>query len=311
MHDETWAAAVRYAVDQGTGRDQHLVRQRRRQDPERGRRSRTRKPTTSRWWPRAPRDPWPPTVGRAARPSWLPVSRFSERTPPNRRSTACPGAVRMPQSKCRTAAPIRSKYPDLTAGQVINRLIKSASFRDHKGLTAPDEEDGYGIICPRRAVTIDVIVGGTVAVLGFAVAVWVVIRSRRGSGGGRVPGRLGLAQRVHGAPAHPPSRRRCSRLRAPARCQRSRCGRHVCPEPNPASAAGVARTAPTARSATRDHRPRSRQNLHMAVRPDHGTNWGKGCQRFVVTDPLGLLLAVLVVTEGDRVRAASCGGPCT
>lgn len=55
-----------------------------------------------------------------------------------------------------TAALVRSKYPDLTAGQVINRLIKSASFLGHKGLTAPDEEYGYGIIRPNKAVTMDI-----------------------------------------------------------------------------------------------------------------------------------------------------------
>ncbi|MEU9287098.1 type VII secretion-associated serine protease mycosin [Streptomyces sp. NPDC048275] len=57
------------------------------------------------------------------------------------------------------AALVRSKYPDLTAGQVINRLIKSASFLGHKGLKAPDEEYGYGIIRPRQAVTMDIPAG--------------------------------------------------------------------------------------------------------------------------------------------------------
>ncbi|MGX1886353.1 type VII secretion-associated serine protease mycosin [Streptomyces sp. NPDC055287] len=55
-----------------------------------------------------------------------------------------------------TAALVRAKYPNLTAGQVINRLIKSASFLDHKGLKAPDEEYGYGIIRPYQAVTMDI-----------------------------------------------------------------------------------------------------------------------------------------------------------
>ncbi len=55
-----------------------------------------------------------------------------------------------------TAALVRAKYPDLTAGQVINRLIKSASFLGHKGLKAPDEEYGYGIIRPYQAVTMDI-----------------------------------------------------------------------------------------------------------------------------------------------------------
>ncbi len=55
-----------------------------------------------------------------------------------------------------TAALVRAKYPDLTAGQVINRLIKSASFLGHKGLKAPDEDYGYGIIRPYQAVTMDI-----------------------------------------------------------------------------------------------------------------------------------------------------------
>ncbi|MFC3575225.1 type VII secretion-associated serine protease mycosin [Streptomyces yaanensis] len=57
------------------------------------------------------------------------------------------------------AALVRAKYPDLTAGQIINRLIKSASFLGHKGLKAPDEEYGYGIIRPRQAVTMDIPAG--------------------------------------------------------------------------------------------------------------------------------------------------------
>ncbi|GAA3834202.1 hypothetical protein GCM10022403_078840 [Streptomyces coacervatus] len=54
------------------------------------------------------------------------------------------------------AALVRSKYPDLTAGQVINRLIKSASFLDHKELKAPDREYGYGILRPNKALTMDI-----------------------------------------------------------------------------------------------------------------------------------------------------------
>ncbi|MER6093998.1 type VII secretion-associated serine protease mycosin [Streptomyces bluensis] len=58
-----------------------------------------------------------------------------------------------------TAALVRAKYPDLTAGQVVNRLIKSASFLGHKGLKAPDEKYGYGIIRPYQAVTMDIPAG--------------------------------------------------------------------------------------------------------------------------------------------------------
>lgn len=51
---------------------------------------------------------------------------------------------------------LRSKYPDLTAGQIINRLIKSASFLQHEGKKAPDKELGYGIARPGTALTMDI-----------------------------------------------------------------------------------------------------------------------------------------------------------
>jgi type VII secretion-associated serine protease mycosin len=57
------------------------------------------------------------------------------------------------------AALVRAKYPDLTAGQVINRLIKSTTFAHHEGLKAPDEEYGYGIIRPYSALTMAIPAG--------------------------------------------------------------------------------------------------------------------------------------------------------
>lgn len=51
-----------------------------------------------------------------------------------------------------TAALILAKYPDLTAGQVINRLVKSAYLADDVKKT-PDEEYGYGVIRPYAALT--------------------------------------------------------------------------------------------------------------------------------------------------------------
>jgi type VII secretion-associated serine protease mycosin len=57
------------------------------------------------------------------------------------------------------AALVRAKYPDLTAGQVINRLIKSATFAHHEGLKAPDEKYGYGIIRPYSALTMEIPAG--------------------------------------------------------------------------------------------------------------------------------------------------------
>ncbi|MFF4504198.1 type VII secretion-associated serine protease mycosin [Streptomyces sp. NPDC001401] len=64
------------------------------------------------------------------------------------------------------AALVRAKYPDLTAGQVINRLIKSASFLQHKGLKAPDREYGYGILRPNKALTMDIPKGSKEGPLG-------------------------------------------------------------------------------------------------------------------------------------------------
>lgn len=122
------------------------------------------------------------------------------------------------------AALVRSKYPDLSAGQVINRLIKSATFAHHKGLKAPDEEYGYGIVRPYSALTMDipagpksnplgqlkssvssqsskgtdstaakkkksssgnlVLIGGIAAVVIIGVIAFVLIRSRRNGGNG-------------------------------------------------------------------------------------------------------------------------------
>ncbi|MFC7308687.1 S8 family serine peptidase [Streptomyces monticola] len=52
------------------------------------------------------------------------------------------------------AALIRSKYPDLTAGQVVNRLVKSAKLPS--GLKAPDEKYGYGVLRPGSALINDI-----------------------------------------------------------------------------------------------------------------------------------------------------------
>ncbi|RAJ63565.1 subtilase family protein [Streptomyces sp. Amel2xB2] len=56
------------------------------------------------------------------------------------------------------AALVLEKHPNLTAGQVINRLIKSAKpLTDAKGNAPklPDEKFGYGVVRPFRAVTYD------------------------------------------------------------------------------------------------------------------------------------------------------------
>lgn len=57
------------------------------------------------------------------------------------------------------AALIRSKFPDLTAGQVANRLTKTAQFPSAASGTAPDAYYGYGIIRPYDALTKDIPAG--------------------------------------------------------------------------------------------------------------------------------------------------------
>jgi type VII secretion-associated serine protease mycosin len=51
------------------------------------------------------------------------------------------------------AALLRSRFPDLTAGQIANRLVKTAALPDsEKGLSLPDKSYGYGIIQPLAAL---------------------------------------------------------------------------------------------------------------------------------------------------------------
>lgn len=58
------------------------------------------------------------------------------------------------------AALVRSKFPDLTAGQVANRLTKTAITPDGKtGISSPDPKYGYGVIRPYRALSENVPVG--------------------------------------------------------------------------------------------------------------------------------------------------------
>ncbi|MET8679882.1 S8 family serine peptidase [Streptomyces sp. NPDC004647] len=58
------------------------------------------------------------------------------------------------------AAVLRAKFPDLTAGQIINRLVKTAVLPDSKKhLKLPDADYGYGIIRPYSALTKDIPAG--------------------------------------------------------------------------------------------------------------------------------------------------------
>ncbi|WP_367434924.1 type VII secretion-associated serine protease mycosin [Streptomyces celluloflavus] len=58
------------------------------------------------------------------------------------------------------AALLRSKYPELTAGQVANRLVKTAGLPEgKKELRLPDAHYGYGFIKPYSALTKDIPAG--------------------------------------------------------------------------------------------------------------------------------------------------------
>ncbi|WP_329487848.1 type VII secretion-associated serine protease mycosin [Kitasatospora sp. NBC_01246] len=58
-----------------------------------------------------------------------------------------------------TAALIRSKYPGLSAGQVINRMIKSATAPGD-GSAVPNAHYGYGIVDPAKALEANPAVDG-------------------------------------------------------------------------------------------------------------------------------------------------------
>lgn len=58
------------------------------------------------------------------------------------------------------AALLRSKFPDLTAGQIANRLVKTAGLPPGQtGMKLPDPHYGYGFIRPFRALTNDIPAG--------------------------------------------------------------------------------------------------------------------------------------------------------
>ncbi|MFJ5234255.1 S8 family serine peptidase [Kitasatospora sp. NPDC088391] len=68
------------------------------------------------------------------------------------------------------AALLRAKYPSLTAGQIANRLVKSAQTPTAlKGAKLPDARYGYGIVSPYDALTKDIPAGPAQGPLGGAV----------------------------------------------------------------------------------------------------------------------------------------------
>ncbi|WP_404816703.1 S8 family serine peptidase [Streptomyces thermolineatus] len=59
-----------------------------------------------------------------------------------------------------TAALVWSEHPDLSPGQVVNRLTETAGLPDSaKGISLPDEKYGYGYIRPLNALTEDIPAG--------------------------------------------------------------------------------------------------------------------------------------------------------
>ncbi|MFF0624190.1 type VII secretion-associated serine protease mycosin [Streptomyces sp. NPDC004296] len=55
------------------------------------------------------------------------------------------------------AALLRAKFPDLSAGQIANRLVKTAKLPESaKDLKVPDQHYGYGFIRPYSALTEDI-----------------------------------------------------------------------------------------------------------------------------------------------------------
>ncbi|MFE2226861.1 S8 family peptidase [Streptomyces kronopolitis] len=58
------------------------------------------------------------------------------------------------------AALLKEKYPDLTPGQIANRLVKTAGLpKDKQGLKLPDAHYGYGFIQPGPALRKDIPAG--------------------------------------------------------------------------------------------------------------------------------------------------------
>ncbi|WP_399085023.1 type VII secretion-associated serine protease mycosin [Streptomyces sp. BBFR2] len=58
------------------------------------------------------------------------------------------------------AALLRAKFPDLTAGQIVNRLTKSAGLpASAKGIQLPDQKYGFGFIQPLAALKRDIPAG--------------------------------------------------------------------------------------------------------------------------------------------------------
>ncbi|QMU72392.1 S8 family serine peptidase [Streptacidiphilus sp. P02-A3a] len=91
------------------------------------------------------------------------------------------------------AALVRARFPGLTAGQVINRLIKSAIDPDAKpGQTTPDPHYGYGVARPREALTDSIPAGPAQGPLARATDPLAPVPTLAVSADRRKPGHLGV-----------------------------------------------------------------------------------------------------------------------
>ncbi|MBB1244781.1 S8 family serine peptidase, partial [Streptomyces durbertensis] len=76
---------------------------------------------------------------------------------PYRKGTGTSGAAAHVSA---AAALLRAKFPDLTAGQIVNRLVETAGLPPSaKDISLPDEKYGYGYIQPFAALDSDIPAG--------------------------------------------------------------------------------------------------------------------------------------------------------
>ncbi|MEU9128580.1 S8 family serine peptidase [Kitasatospora sp. NPDC048540] len=87
------------------------------------------------------------------------------------------------------AALVRAKYPDLTAGQVADRLVKSALVTPSlQGAHLPDQRFGYGILRPLEALTQQIPAGPADGPLARPVAATAPAGSRTTASGSGTTG---------------------------------------------------------------------------------------------------------------------------
>ncbi|MEZ0094027.1 S8 family serine peptidase [Streptacidiphilus sp. EB129] len=98
------------------------------------------------------------------------------------------------------AALLRSKYPNLTAGQIVNRLVKTAIDPNAAaGQTAPDPHFGYGIIRPDAALSSTIPPGPSAGPLPQADASAAAVATAASQHGSSGSGSIGLIAGLAGA----------------------------------------------------------------------------------------------------------------